>query len=105
VQGNTQRLYGGTVTADGNTHDTPIKCRFSQEATFLFDITAIAGALNVEIQTYNPLTGNWHKLAVFDEKTTIMQDEGFIDYGIGEKLAIEYTTTGSATFTMDVHLK
>jgi len=103
MQGNTQRLFFGSTTGVGDTHDTPVKCRFSQEAIFYLDITAIAGDLDIEIQTYNPLTGNWHKLAVFDTKTTICQDEGFIDYGIGQKLAVEYD--GTATWTLDVHLK
>ena len=103
MQGNTQRLFSGSTTGCGDTHDDPVKCRFSKEAIFYLDITAIAGDLDIEIQTYNPLTDNWHKLAVFDTKTTICQDEGFIEYGIGEKLAIEYD--GTATFTLDVHLK
>jgi len=69
VQGNTQRLFSGSTTGCGDTHDDPVKCRFSKEAIFYLDITAIAGSLDIEIQTYNPLTDNWHKLAVFDNHT------------------------------------
>ena len=101
----TQRLHSGTVTADGNTHSTPVKCAFESEAIFYLDVTAISGTLDIEIQTYNPLTEKWHKLAVFDQKTGTGKDEGFIEYGIGERLAIDYEVSNSATFTMDVHLK
>jgi hypothetical protein len=105
MQGNTQRLHGGAVAASGNTRSYPIKCRFSSEAIFFLDVTAISGTLDVEIQTYNRLADKWHRLAVFDQKSATGQDEGYVEYGIGEKLAISYTVSDTATFTVDVHLK
>jgi len=100
-----REIYSGTITAEGNTHDDPIPCKWATEATFFLNITAISGNLDLEIQTQDTLTGEWHKLATFDTKNTICTDEGFIDYGIGERLALEYDTTGSATFSLNVYLK
>jgi hypothetical protein len=103
--GYTRRLFSGTVTGEGNTQATPIKCKFEKEAIFYLNVTALTGWLDIEIQLYNPLTGEWHKLATFDRVTTICNDEGFVEYGIGEKLAVKYDTNDSATFSLDVHLK
>jgi hypothetical protein len=101
----TQRLYSGTATANGNTHDAPVKVRYVAEAVFMLNITAITGTLDIEIQTYNSLTEEWHKLAVFTQKSTTGKDEGFIEYGLGDSLAIEYEVNGSATFSVDAVLK
>ena len=103
--GTTYRIHSGAVTTSGNTQATPLKVSFNREAVFFLKVTAISGTLAVEIQTYNRLTSTWHKLAVFSTKSTVCQDEGFIEYGIGEKVAIAYTLTGTATFSMDVHVK
>jgi hypothetical protein len=103
--GYTEQLHSGAVTADGNTQSSPVETKYVKEAIFFLDITAISGTLDLEIQTYNPLTENWHKLATFDQKNGIGQDEGFIEYGLGERIALEYKVSGSATFTLDAHLK
>ena len=99
------RIYSGAATTSGNTHATPVVTKYSSEAVFFLDITAITGTLDLEIQTYNPLTEKWHKLATFDQKSQVGKDEGFIEYGLGEKIALEYEAPGSATFTLDVNLK
>jgi hypothetical protein len=99
------KVYSGTATIDGNTHATPVKTKFSGEAVFFLDVTAISGTLNLEIQTYNPRTKKWHKLATYDPISGTGQDEGFIQYGLGEKIALEYKVSASATFTLDVSLK
>ena len=101
----TLEIFSGSVTADGNTQDTPTKCRWSKEATFFLNITAISGTLDIEIQTKDPLTSEWHKLATFDQKSGTGTDEGFIDYGIGEQLSAKYVIDGSATFSLNVYLK
>jgi hypothetical protein len=98
-------VYSGTSTTDGDTHTTPVVTKYSNEAVFFLDITAISGTLDLEIQTYNSLTEKWHKLATFDQKNGTGKDEGFIQYGLGEKIALEYEVSGSATFTLDVSLK
>ena len=99
------KVYGGTATTDGNTHATPVVTKYSKEAVFFLDITAISGTLNLEIQTYNPLTENWHKLATYDPISGTGQDEGFVLYGLGEKISLKYEVSNSATFTLDVSLK
>jgi hypothetical protein len=101
----TQRLYSGTATTDGHTHATPVKTRYAKEATFMLNVTAIAGTLDIEIQTYNSLTEEWHKLAVFTQKSTIGTDEGFVDYGLGDYVSIEYEVNGTATFSVDAVIK
>ena len=99
------KVYSGTATVDGNTHATPVKTKFSKEAVFFLDITAITGTLDLEIQTYNSLTEKWHKLATFDQKSQVGKDEGFIEYGLGEKISVKYTVNDSVTFTLDASLK
>lgn len=99
------RIYGGTATSDGNTQATPVVTKYSREAVFLLDVTAISGTLDLEIQIYNPLTKKWHKLATYDTKNGTGQDEGFILYGLGEKISLKYEVSVSATFTLDVSLK
>ena len=98
-------LYSGTATADGNTQSTPVETRYVKEAVFFLNVTALSGTLDLEIQTYNPLTANWHKLATFDQINGTGQDEGFIQYSLGEQIALKYEVSASATFTLDVHLK
>ena len=99
----TQKIFSGTTTGGGNTRATPVKCRWSKEATFFLNITAISSDLDLEIQTNDSRTGEWHKLATFDTKNGTGNDEGFIQYGIGEQLSLKYD--GSATFSLNVYLK
>ena len=101
----TVRMYGDTATADGDTQDTPIRTKWARELTFLVDITALAGTLDLEFQIYNPLTTKWHKLAEFDTFTSTGTDEGFIQYGIGQEIAVKYMISNSATFTVDAQIK
>ena len=100
-----QIIYSGTATSSGDTHDTPRKCRWAREATFFLNVTAINGTLDIEIQTRDTNTGEWHKLATFDQKSGTGTDEGFIEYGIGAELAVKYVVSNWATFTLDVYLK
>ena len=99
------KIYSGTATSNGNTRATPVVTKYSREATIFLNITAISGTLDLEIQTYNQLTEEWHKLATFDQINGIGKDEGFIQYGLGEKISLEYEVSGSATFTLDANLK
>ena len=103
--GYTVSIYGGTATADGNTQSTPVETRYVREAVFFLNVTAINGTLDLEIQTYNPLTSEWHKLATWDRVSGTVKDEGFIQYSLGEQIALDYKVSASATFTLDVHLK
>ena len=103
--GYTVSVYSGIATADGNTQSTPVETRYVREAVFFLNVSAISGTLDLEIQTYNPLTAEWHKLATFDQVSGTGKDEGFIQYSLGEKISLEYEVSGSATFTLDAHLK
>ena len=101
----TERMYSGTATADGNTQSTPVRTKWAKEVTFLVYITALSGTLHLEFQIYNPISEQWHKLAEFDTFTGTGIDEGFIQYGIGQEVAVKYTVSGSATFAVDAQLK
>ncbi len=103
--GYTDRLYSGTATVSSNTQASSVFCDYASEAIFFLDITAINGTLDIELQTHNPLTDKWHKLAEFTQKSGTGKDEGFVQYGIGERLAIKYEVSAGCTFTLDVHLK
>jgi len=111
-QGYVQRMFSGATTASSNTQSSPINVRYVQEGSFLLKITAASGTnptLDVTVQTYNSLTDTWHTLAAFTQKTGTGQDEGYVEYGMGEKIALSYvvggTNTPSLTWTLDVLLK
>jgi len=107
----TQELYSGTVTASGNTSATPITTKHGKEATIFLDITATSGTsetLDLTLKIYNSGASKWHTLATFDQKTATGTDVGYIDYGIGEKMAVYYVvggTTPSFTFSINVGIK
>jgi len=107
----TQTLFSGTATETGNTQSTPVSSKYSEEGTFFLDITAASGTdetLDVTIQVYDSVGGNWHTLATFDQKTTTGTDVGFVEYGLAAKIAVLYTIGGtnpSFTFSVSVLLK
>ena len=107
----TQEIFSGTVTADGNSRSTPVSTKHAKECIVYFDITAIDGTnptLDVTIKVYNPLREKWFLLATFDQKSTVTTDFGAIQYGLGERIAIDYAVGGtdpSFTFTIDATFK
>lgn len=109
--GYTNTIFSGTAIASGNTHDTPVITRYVKEASIFLKVTTVAGVnptLDLTIEIYNPVTDAWHTLATFDQKTEAGQDEGFVEYGLGEKMACSYViggTTPSFTFTVDATFK
>ena len=107
----TETLYSGTAAATGNTQATPKVSKYSEEGTFFLDVTAASGTdetLDVTLQIYDSIGENWHTLATFDQKTTTGTDVGYVEYGLGTKLAVLYTIGGtdpSFTFSVSVLLK
>ena len=107
----TETLYNGTATGSDSTQLTPIVSKYAKEATIFFEITAASGGsptLDVTIQLQNPRTDSWHTLATFCQKTAVSTDVGYIDYGLGENMAINYAVGGSNpsfTFSVDVTFK
>ena len=103
----TQVIYSGTATATGNSQSSPVITSYIKEANFYLNITAVSGAnptLDIDIQVYNSLTGVWHKLAEWTQKTSTGSDSGYLDYGLGAKIAIEYTIAGTnPSFTFSVY--
>jgi len=108
----TQQLYSGATTASGNNSATPLITKHGKEATIFLDITAVSGTnptLDLILKVYNSGAAKWHTLATFDQKSATGTDVGYIDYGIGEKMAVYYTIGGtntpSFTFSINVGIK
>ena len=100
-----ETLFDNAATSSGNSRSTPVITRYSKEAIFFLNVTAIDGTLNITIKVYNELTEKWHLLATFDEKNSITTDEGYVEYGLGDEIACDYVVTGSVTFSLTVNLK
>ena len=100
-----QKLYSGTATSSSNTTATPIVTKHGKEATIYLNITVASGTLDLTIKIYDSLSTAWHTLATFDQKTATGTDVGYIEYAIGEKMALYYTVSGSFTFSVNVGIK
>lgn len=104
----TQSLYSGTVTASGNSQSAPIIVRYAKECAIFLDITAASGTnptLDITIQIYDKLSEKWYTLATFTQKTGTGQDVGYVEYGLGEKMAVKWVVggTNTPTFTFAVN--
>jgi hypothetical protein len=103
----TDQVYSGTATASGNTHSTPVLTKYAQEATVFLKVTAASGSsptLDVLIQVWDPYSDDWYLLGTFSQKSTTGTDIGQIPYGLGEKIAIDYTIGGTnPSFTFQVN--
>ena len=99
------QLYSGTATSSSNTTATPIITKHGKEATIYLNITAASGTLDLTIKIYDSLSTAWHTLATFNQKTATGTDVGYIEYAIGEKMALYYTVSGSFTFSVNVGIK
>jgi hypothetical protein len=100
-----QKLYSGTASSSSNTSATPVITKHGKEATIYLDITAASGTLDLTIKIYDSLSTKWHTLATFDQKNATGVDVGYIEYAIGEKMALYYTVSGSFTFSVNVGIK
>lgn len=100
-----QKLYSGTATSSSNTSATPIITKHGKEATIYLNITAASGTLDLTLKIYDSLSAAWHTLATFDQKNSTGTDVGYIEYAIGEKMALYYTVSGSFTFSVNVGIK
>ncbi len=104
-----QKLFSGTVTSSSNSTASPIITKHGKEATIYLDITTVSGTdptLDLTLKIYDSLSTKWHTLATFDQKTSTGTDVGYIDYGIGEKMALYYTIggTNTPTFILSVNV-
>jgi hypothetical protein len=104
-----QKLFSGTVGTDGNSSATPLITKHGKEATIFLDITAVSGTnptLNLTLKIQDSITEKWYTLATFDQKTSVGTDVGYIQYGIGEEMALYYAVGGTSTpmFTFSVNV-
>lgn len=105
-------LFSGTATASGDTSATPVITKYDKEAIIYLDITAASGTnptLDVTLKVYDSTSAKWFLLATFTQKTGVVQDVGYVEYGINDRLAMFYviggTNTPSFTFTVSANLK
>ncbi|MEE9510442.1 MAG: hypothetical protein V3V81_08110 [Candidatus Bathyarchaeia archaeon] len=104
-----EQLYSAVTTTTGNSSATPVIVKHGKEATIYLDITAVSGTnptLDLIIKIQDSLSTKWHTLATFDQKTSTGTDVGYIEYAIGEKMALFYTIggTNTPTFTFSVNV-
>lgn len=100
-------LASTAVTSSSNTQSDPVISKYAKEAIFYLDITAVSGTsptLDITLQIYDTVIEKWFTLATFDQKSATGQDVGYVEYGLGEKLACSYTIggTGTPTFTFEI---
>jgi hypothetical protein len=100
-----QKLYSGTASSSSNTTASPVITKHGKEATIYLNITSASGTLDLTLKIYDSLSAAWHTLATFDQKTSTGTDVGYIEYAIGEKMALYYTVSGSFTFSVNVGIK
>ena len=108
-----ETLFSGTdVTASSNSRSNPVITRWSKEAIFFLDITAVSGTnptLDVTIRIYDAGTAKWHLLATFTQKSSVTTDVGYVQYGLGDQVACDYaiggTNTPTFTFKVTANLK
>ncbi len=105
----TQELFSGIITASGDNSATPLRTKHGKEAIIFLDITAVSGTnptLDLTLKVYNSGAEKWHTLATFDQKTSTGTDVGYIEYAIGEEMAIFYTLGGTDTpkFTITINV-
>ena len=103
-------IFEGSVTGDGDTFTTPSITRHVKEAAFFVDITALGAGteLTLDLKTYNSVGDKWHRLAMWVPFTATGVDAGYVAYGLGDRVAIEYSLSGgvtTATFSVSAHYK
>ena len=108
-----ETLFNGTdITASSNSRSSPVITRWSKEAVFFLDITAVSGTnptLAVTIDIYDVTTEKWGLFATFNTATSVSFQNGFVGDVLGDRLAISYVIGGTNTpkfsFTASVNLK
>ena len=67
---------------------------------FYLDVPSLTGSsptLDVTIQSYDPVTGLWKDIAVFDQATGAGSQLKVATAGLGWKIRVKYKTGGSLT--------
>lgn len=112
---NTKRIIflpSAARTASGNTEGTPVSAAGYQEASFFLNVTAASGVsptLDVEIETQDPVSGEWFTLVTFTQATAVSKEFRSATAALGEKIACKWTIGGgdtpSFTFSLSGILK
>lgn len=104
-------IYGGTVTANGNSYSNPIDVKNASEVVLFLDVTAASGTdqgLIVYIMTKDTISGKWFLIGNFDNKSEIGTDITYIINGLGSYMACSWAVTGvdpSFTFALNASVK
>jgi len=89
--------------ADGNTHSAPIDVSGFKDGIFFLEVTASVAptSLDVDINTYDPLTDDWYKIGNFAQMTGNGKAAPVSLTSLGQKIAISWTLVGTS-FTFSV---
>ena len=104
-------LASGVRTASGDNTATPSDVKWAKEANFFLEVTAASGTtptLDVTIKTKDPITGEYHTIATFTQKTTTGRELKTLSANLGTTIAVFWTiggTTPSFTFSIGMILK
>jgi hypothetical protein len=100
-------LYSGTATESGNSYAHPVPSKYCKSGTFYLDITAASGTIDIVIEIWDSISKKWYLLATFTQQNSITHIPGFVQYGLGEKVACKYVISqgGSFTFAVTANLK
>lgn len=100
-----REIYSGTVSTNADSHASPINTKWEKEAQLLLSVTAASGTLDLTVETHNTLRDTWHTLATFSTVSATGTDAGYVEYGLGEEIALSWVVSGSFTFTLDAAFK
>ena len=105
----TQQVYSGTETANGNSQATPVSVNEYRNVHFFLDVTACTGSWDFYAQVQDPASNNWADsqriFTAVSSTGTYYANVG--TFGIATQLAArwEEMSAGSITFTLTAVLK
>lgn len=106
-----KQIYGGVVSANGNSYTDPIDVSRAGEVVLFLDVTDVQGTspeLIVHIMTQDPIGGKWYLIGNFDKKSTIGTDITYVINGLGSYIACAWEVGGtdpSFSFALNASIK
>ena len=95
-------LYSGTATESGDSYAKPALTKYCREGTFFLDITEASGTIDVTIMVWDSISKKWYLLATYTQENSVTHVPGFVQYGLGEKVACKYVISDGGSFTFSV---
>ena len=109
--------YEGTLlasaarTTSSDNTSTPSNVKDYKEANFFLEVTAASGTnptLDITVKTKDPISGEYHVIATFTQKTTTGREMKTLSANLGAVIAAFWViggTTPSFTFSIGMILK